>query len=247
MGSLPVHQQSRCVTYSSKHDHLAVSNNYGDVAILDYKDWTKRITTLYKPREWCEVMAYSPNHEYLAVGSHDDSIYIYKISDAGEYTLHWSITYVHSSAIVGMDWSRDSKFLRAVDQAYAKIFYNVEESQQVPDGSSSLVDQAIWATSTCKLGWEVMGVYPQGADGSDINTVDASADRRLVAAGDDFGSIRVFRYPVLKTAHQCKRMTGHSEHVPRVRFYNEGDGLYLISGGGNDRTYIQWKAVPKKE
>ena len=59
MGNAPVHQQSRCITYSSKHDHLAVSNNYGDVAILDYKDWTKRITTLYKPREWCEVMAAS--------------------------------------------------------------------------------------------------------------------------------------------------------------------------------------------
>lgn len=41
---------------------------------------------------------------------------------------------MHSSAVIGMDWSRDSKYLRAVDQAYAKIFYNVEESIQVPDG-----------------------------------------------------------------------------------------------------------------
>ena len=97
-----------------------------------------------KPGEWCECLAYSPNQEYLALGSHDDSIYIYKISDQGAYTLHWAITFVHSSAIVGMDWSRDSKFLRAVDQAYAKIFYNVEESQQVPDGQTTLVDPAIW-------------------------------------------------------------------------------------------------------
>ena len=116
----------------------------------------------------------------------------------------------------------------------------------MPDGSSSLVDPAIWATSTCKLGWEVMGVYPQGADGTDINAVDATADRTLVAAGDDFGSVRVFRYPALKQGHQCRRMTGHSEHVSRVRFYNQGDQPYLISAGGNDRTYIQWKAVAKK-
>jgi WD40 repeat protein len=81
MSTVPVHQQSRCVTYSGKHGHLAVSNNYGDVAILDYNDWTKRLTTLYKPREWCEVMVYSPDQNYLAVGSHDDSIYVYKISD----------------------------------------------------------------------------------------------------------------------------------------------------------------------
>ena len=42
-------------------------------------------------------------------------------------------------------------------------------------------------------------------------------------------------------------MTGHSEHVPRARFYNETAGNYVISCGGNDRTYIQWKEVPLKD
>jgi WD40 repeat protein len=123
---------------------VAVSNNYGDVHILDYDDLTKRITTLYKPREWCEVLVYSPDEQFLAVGSHDDSIYIYKISDSGEYSMHWGITFVHSSAITGMDWSRDNRYIRAVDQAYAKIFYDVEACQQVTDGSSTLRDVAIW-------------------------------------------------------------------------------------------------------
>jgi len=129
MSSCPVQQQARGITFSPKFEHVAVSNNYGDVHILDYNDLSKRITTLYKPREWCEVMVYSPNEEYLAVGSHDDSIYVYKISEQGEYSLHWAITFVHSSAITAMDWTRDSKHLRAVDQAYAKIFYNVETQQ----------------------------------------------------------------------------------------------------------------------
>ena len=40
-------------------------------------------------------------------------------------------------------------------------------------------------------------------------------------------------------------MTGHSEHVPRVRFYNSDDvDRFMISAGGMDRTYIQWKEVP---
>jgi len=115
MSSHPVHQQGRAITYSKRHNHVAVSNNYGDVMILDYNDFNRRITTLYKPREWCETLAYSPNEEYLAVGSHDDSIYIYKISESGEYSLHYSITMIHSSAITAMDWSRDSKYLRAID------------------------------------------------------------------------------------------------------------------------------------
>lgn len=121
--------QSRGITYSQKLQHVAVSNNYGDVAILDYNDLSKRIATLYKPREWCEVMTYSPNNEFLAVGSHDDSIYIYKINEKGEYSLHWAITFVHSSAITGMDWSKDSKYIRAIDQAYAKLFYDVDKQE----------------------------------------------------------------------------------------------------------------------
>jgi len=125
LSSTPVHMQGRCVAYSSKHKHVAVSNNYGDVNILDYNDLSKRITTLYKPREWCETMSYSPDNQYLAIGSHDDSIYIYKISDSGEYTLFTAITFVHSSAITALDWSRDSRYLRAIDQSYAKIFYDM--------------------------------------------------------------------------------------------------------------------------
>ena len=126
MSSHPVHQQARGITYSKKHQHVAVSNNYGDVHILDYNDLSKRVTTLLKPREWCEVLVYSPNEAFLAIGSHDDSIYIYKISESGEYSLHWSITFVHSSAILAIDWTNDSKFIRAIDQAYAKIFYDVD-------------------------------------------------------------------------------------------------------------------------
>lgn len=197
-----------------------MSNNYGDVHILDYNDLSKRLTTLYKPREWCEVMVYSPNEEFLAVGSHDDSIYVYKINDQGEYSLHWAITFVHSSAITGMDWTRDSKHLRAVDQAYAKIFYNVETQQQVTDGANSLRDTTLWQTATCKLGWDTCGVFPHGYDGTDVNAVDTDENRKYLVAGDDFGSIAIYKYPVMKNTAQCRRMTGHSEHIPRVRFWN---------------------------
>lgn len=58
-----------------------MSNNYGDINILDYNDFSRRITTIYPPREWCESLSYSPDENYLAIGSHDDTIYVYKIND----------------------------------------------------------------------------------------------------------------------------------------------------------------------
>lgn len=39
LSSAPAHQQGRGITYSSKLQHVAVSNNYGDVLILDYNNF----------------------------------------------------------------------------------------------------------------------------------------------------------------------------------------------------------------
>ena len=60
MSTVPTHQQGRAISYSSKLNHLAISNNFGDIAIIDYNDWSKRIALLVKPKEWNEVMVYSP-------------------------------------------------------------------------------------------------------------------------------------------------------------------------------------------
>jgi hypothetical protein len=85
------------------------------------------------------------------------------------------------------------------------------------------MEASLWATSTCKLGWEVAGVYPQGYDGTDINAVDADQNRKHLAAGDDFGTVFVYKFPVVNNSQPARRMTGHSEHVPRVRFYNSDE------------------------
>jgi len=78
------------------------------------------------PQEWSECMKYSPNGRYLAVGGHDDSVYIYTVSDEGQYKIHYSANFLHSSGITALDWTLDSRYLRAIDQAYGKLFYDVE-------------------------------------------------------------------------------------------------------------------------
>lgn len=39
------------------------------------------------------------------------------------------------------------------------------------------------------------GIWPDGADGTDVNSVSRSKGKQLLATGDDFGNVNLFRYP----------------------------------------------------
>lgn len=55
-------------------------------------------------------MAYSPDGSMLAVGSHDNNIYVYSSADYSKLgTLK-----AHNSFIVSVDWSSDGTYLRSV-------------------------------------------------------------------------------------------------------------------------------------
>ena len=69
-------------------------------------------------------MVYSPCGTYFAAGSHDNAVYIYKV-EGNDYNLIYDTKLTHSSGIQAIDWSRDSKFFRAIDMAYEKITYNL--------------------------------------------------------------------------------------------------------------------------
>ena len=99
-----------------------------------------------------------------------------------------------------------------------------------------------WATWTCTLGWPVQGIWPPCADGSDINCIERSPDGSVVATGDDFRTVKLFRYPCPVDEAAGQKYSGHSEHVTNVGFSRNQDGqTYLISTGGEDKSIFQWK------
>ena len=96
-----------------------------------------------------------------------------------------------------------------------------------------------WATGTVKMGWDINGIHPSGEDGTHINGVCVSPDKTLVASADDFGLLNIFNYPALSMDHQARSYSGHSEHVVRAIFSEDGERIFSV--GGQDKTMIQWK------
>ena len=43
-----------------------------------------------------------------------------------------------------------------------------------------------------------VGIWPEGADGTDINYCSRSRDNQMLCSGDDFGKVHLFKYPVVQ-------------------------------------------------
>ncbi len=64
-------------------------------------------------------------------------------------------------------------------------------------GASQNKDEK-WASWTCVIGWPVQGIWPPCSDGSDINSVDRNNVRDIIATADDFGKVKLFKFPCAK-------------------------------------------------
>lgn len=235
LSDLPFNQQGRAIAYNKHNGHVAVSNNMGKVSIRTKDNLDQKLATLKDAQEWNEVMKYSPCGKYLAVGSHDNHVYIYNVSN--NYSLHANFS-KHNSFITALDWTTDSTFIRSICGAYDKLFFNVEKKEFDSYGLQTTKDLS-WATISIKKGWDVEGTRPLSEDGTHINGLDVSADRGLIATGDDFGLLNIFRYPCLSAKHKARSYGGHSEHVVRALFTPDAERIFTI--GGYDKAVIQWK------
>lgn len=84
----------------------------------------------------------------LAIGSHDDHVYIYKIDDEGKYSFYCQLK-ASSSFITTLDWSEDNKFIRTNDGAHELIFYSIEEKKQYTNIDAK---EFRWATHSNQFG-----------------------------------------------------------------------------------------------
>jgi WD40 repeat protein len=134
---MAVNKQARAVVASLKHQHVVVCNNLGKVSIRVWDDFDKKVASLKGAAQWCEVARYSPCENYLAIGSHDNHVYIYSINEQHEYLLLAKDERNHAW-INGIDWTQDSKFLRTSSGDYEVLYWNVAENRGDDHGSETV-------------------------------------------------------------------------------------------------------------
>ncbi|KAF8795097.1 Echinoderm microtubule-associated like protein [Argiope bruennichi] len=225
--------QSAC--FSPDGSVVALATTSGRWSVLDAT--TRQVYSMHADgSEAIDCVKFSPDGRFLAVGSHDNYIYVYQVDD--EYKKYNRIGRCmgHSSFITHLDWSDDSTYIQTNSGDYELLFWNAGVCRQV--SNMSIARDIKWNTQTCTIGFSVLGIWPENADGSDVNTCSRSHSHKLLATGDDFGKVNIYSYPSCQPKSPHHSYGGHSSHVTNVDF--TPDDTRLISLGGRDCSIMQW-------
>ncbi|KAM6032631.1 LOW QUALITY PROTEIN: echinoderm microtubule-associated protein-like 3 [Chlamydotis macqueenii] len=190
--------------------------------------------------EQLSVVRFSPDGSFLAIGSHDNFIYIYSVAEGGRKYTRFGRCAGHSSFITHLDWSKDGRFVMSNSGDYEILYWDVAGGCKLLRNRFESRDRE-WASYTCVLGFHVFGVWPDGSDGTDINSLCRSHHERVVAVADDFCKVHLFQYPCARPKAPSHVYGGHGSHVTNVRFTHD-DG-HLVSLGGKDTSVFQWRVL----
>ncbi|XP_072031189.1 echinoderm microtubule-associated protein-like 6 isoform X3 [Amphiura filiformis] len=237
MSRTEVDQNIRSVAFNNDGTHLAVGMADGSFIVFKSKDLSE-IIHIKERKEVLHEMKYSPDGAYLAVGSNDNYVDIYAAAQRYKKVGQCSGS---SSFITHLDWSEDSKYLHTNSGAAERLFYKMPNGKRVT--ASEEIKQIRWSTWTGVLGSEANGIWPKYADTNDVNAVDAYYGGEVMVTGDDFGLVKLFRFPSLKRGAKFRKYVGHSAHVTNVRFSH--DKTRVISTGGGDHAIFMWRYNPE--
>jgi WD40 repeat protein len=190
-------------------------------------------------QKYITAATFSQDGAVLALASFDAKVYIYDCSSS-TYSLTAVIT-AHNNPITACDFSSDGRYLRSTCTASELFYFEADTGMVIP--AASRLKNVKWSTHTVPFSWASQGVWPAQADGTEISCVDvaeADAGGGSVAAGDNFGRVRLVRYP---SATAYANVESHPSHgaggVARVRWtYGHS---HLVTIGARGGCILQWR------
>nr|XP_048289325.1 echinoderm microtubule-associated protein-like 2 isoform X2 [Myodes glareolus] len=236
--SRTIEDPARSAGFHPSGSVLAVGTVTGRWLLLD-TDTHDLVAIHTDGNEQISVVSFSPDGAYLAVGSHDNLVYVYTVDQGGRKVSRLGKCSGHSSFITHLDWAQDSTCFVTNSGDYEILYWDAATCKQIT--SADTVRNVEWATATCVLGFGVFGIWPEGADGTDINAVARSHDGKLLASADDFGKVHLFSYPCCQPRALSHKYGGHSSHVTNVAFL--WDDSMALTTGGKDTSVLQWRVV----
>jgi len=234
-------EDCRACDWSSNSNFIALATVNGKIMTLDPSKKLLILNSLqstFEKGQWIEDLKISPNNQQIAFGAHMgvSPIEIMKVNEQGSDLQKMKVINISlTSPLIHIDWDVTSNSLVVNSQEFGLVFVNVPSGSVIEASASGHID---WHTWTCVLGFPVKGILAQLKGKIDVNALCRSHSAKIIATGDDYSKIKLYKYPCLDQISPFKTYIGHSSKIPKLRFLNEDK--YLVSIGCQDKSVIIW-------
>jgi microtubule-associated protein-like 6 len=217
----------------SHKKHPVKTKKDGAFVVLNEPD----LTVTYEARDSklpLTACKFSPDGEYMAVASEDASVYLYSCSEDYESIGKCRR---HTGPVRRFDFSEDSKYLQTSGDDRELFFFNAGTAQAM--GNLGAMKDVNFPPQSVPFGWGTAGAFSPMDDGSDVLCSGRSFSGNVLATGDNFGNLKLFRYPCWSLGAASHEFRAHGGRLGDVAFTNEDS--HLITCGEDDRSLMQWR------
>jgi len=229
----------RCLDFNPDGTLLAVGFLDGPqegvvpIRVHNYKTF-QVVAEIDDCEEYVACVKFSPNGQFLAAGSWDQRVYLYDAKN--NFKLNF-VLQGNTSSVEHLNFTADSEVIMSNSKDTQILYWEVATGARI--NRQSMLRDAEWAQWTCPLGWHVLGIWDPNYDQTDVNSVCQSMRGDVVAIGDDYGGVKLLRFPSVIEESDSHSYGGHSAHVTCTRF--SFDDQHLMSTGGLDTAIMQWR------
>uniref|UniRef100_A0A8C5GEG4 HELP domain-containing protein n=1 Tax=Gouania willdenowi TaxID=441366 RepID=A0A8C5GEG4_GOUWI len=119
-------EHGHCADFHPSGAVVAIGTHSGKWYVLDAES-TDLVGIHTDGNEQLSVMRYSVDGSLLAVGSHDNFIYLYNVSERGRKYSRYGKCSGHSSYITHLDWSPDNNFIMSNSGDYEILYCDYKQ------------------------------------------------------------------------------------------------------------------------
>uniref|UniRef100_A0A8C5T0B1 EMAP like 4 n=1 Tax=Laticauda laticaudata TaxID=8630 RepID=A0A8C5T0B1_LATLA len=146
-------EPGHCADFHPSGTVVAIGTHSGRWFVLDAE--TRDLVSIHTDgNEQLSVMRYTVDGTFLAVGSHDNFIYLYTVTENGRKYSRYGKCTGHSSYITHLDWSPENKYIMSNSGDYEILYWDIPNGCKLIRNRSDCKD-IDWTTYTCVLGFQV--------------------------------------------------------------------------------------------
>lgn len=142
----------------------------------------------------------------------------------------------HDAPVLQLDFSADSKYVRAVSTSLQLLACSCLSGEEVP---LNTLNDVAWATETVCVGYEKICLWPDEPDGDPVVATARRAD--TMASATLNGALKVQAYPCIDPDAAVVSVHAHGGPVSCLNYASENA---LLSSGSLDSLVLKWAPTP---